>query len=266
MRFNISDIINLYKRYKRIKASSRWYKIINKISNIAATFLVIITIFYIALIYNPQVLFANVVSYNNYKVYYNQEISNNIVDVLKEADLKLSKSKYKDVQMGFNLFICDSHNLYHLLSLQEGSFGATSPISKNIFINVTDIKTNKVYSKASEYTRPLNEVIAHEVTHAQTITKEGIIKTKFDISNWKQEGYCEYIAGGATLDYNDGLKLLEENIVDAPGLEYFKYYISIKYLIEIKQLDIETVFETEINESDLEKEILQNLHLLKYSN
>ena len=188
------------------------------------------------------------------------------MDVLKEAELKLSKSNYKDVKMGFNLFICDSYNLYHLLSLDEGSFAATSPISKNIFINVTDIKTNKVYSKASEYTRPLNEVIAHEVTHAQTITKKGIIRTKFNISNWKQEGYCEYIAGGATLDYNDGIKLLEENAIDAPGFEYFNYYISIKYLIEIKKLDIETIFQMEIDESNLEKEILQNLHLLKSSN
>lgn len=266
MKFNILDIVNLYKKYQRIKANSKSYKVVNKTLNIITTLTSIIIIFYIALIYNPQVLFANVISYNNYKVYYNQEISNDIVNVIKEAESKLSKSKYKHVKMDFNVFMCDNYNLYHLLSLDKGSFGATSPISKNIFINVTDIKTNMVYSELSEYIRPLNEVIAHEVTHAQTITKEGIIKTKFDISNWKQEGYCEYIAGGATLDYNDGLKLLEENVVDAPGLEYFKYYISIKYLIEIKQLDIETVFEMEINESDLEKEVLQNLHLLKASN
>lgn len=259
----LTSIMDLYKKYNQIQSNNKIYKVLNRVLNIFTIVIVCVTAMYVCLTYNTQILFTNVVSHKNYKFYYNQQMSSNIVSVIEEVESKLSKSEFNNIKVDLNIFIFDKYNLYSFFSLEKSSFATTSPFSKNIFINVTDMKTNKVSSSASDFTRPLSEVLTHEITHVQIITKKGVIETKFAISNWKQEGYCEYVAGGSTIDYSDGIKLIEQRIIDAPGLEYFRYYIYIKYLIEIKRLNMDTIFQMQINENDLEEEIVKNIHLMK---
>lgn len=260
MKFKISQLTNLYNKYKEIEKKSRLYRVLSKLLSYA---LVTTFLLYLGLLSQTQILFANTISYKNYNVYFNQEIDTNIISILDEVELKGSKSKFNDMKMEFNIFIFDNFILYNLLALQRSSFGATTPFSKNIFINLSDVKNNKVYTDTSTFTRPMSEVITHEIIHAQTMVKKGIIATQLVFPTWKQEGYCEYIAEATALDYKVGISLFEQQVAKAPGLEYFKHYIKVKYLIEIKKLDIETIFEMQINEIELEKEILQNIELMK---
>ena len=69
---------------------------------------------------------------------------------------------------------------------------------------------------------------------------------------WKKEGYCEYIAGGSTLDYDTGVRLWKANPNDGTGYLYFKYYMLVKYLLETEKLTVEELFTRDIDLATLE--------------
>ena len=66
---------------------------------------------------------------------------------------------------------------------------------------------------------------------------------------WKKEGFCEYVAGGSTLDYETGVRMWQANPTDSTGYHYFKYYLMVKYLLEYEKLvTIEEFFNMDMSE------------------
>jgi hypothetical protein len=106
--------------------------------------------------------------------------------------------------------------------------------------------------------RSLSGVIAHEVTHLLVREKFGYLKN-LTLPAWKQEGYSEYVAGGTLLDYETGVRRWKENPTDDAGYRYFKYYMLVKYLIDVKKLSVEEVFTRDFDVQSLEREVLNSL-------
>ncbi len=76
---------------------------------------------------------------------------------------------------------------------------------------------------------------------------------------WKKEGYAEYVAGGSTLDYATGVQLWKANPSDGTGYQYFKYYLTVKYMLENEKLSVEDLFNRDIDNGQIETKVFEKL-------
>ena len=187
----------------------------------------------------------------------------NINVVLDKAEARLKSSSINDDNVKPRVFLTNSYRLYRGFSLNLGwnSFGkgyALLPTS-NVFINKSDLASDTVFrDTASNNTRSLSGVIAHEVTHLLIRNRYGYWRNVM-MPAWKKEGYAEYVAGGSTLSYEEGVKLWKGNPKDGTGYQYFKYYMLVKYLLEQEKISVDDLFNREFDVTALEGKVLKAL-------
>ena len=225
-------------------------------------FLLTAAAFVFLLVY-PQLLFAHEVSYKNFTVYSRQPLDQNVYAVLDKVEVALSASQLNNTDVKPKIFLTNSQTLYSLLSLYIGgnSFGKGFPLlpTSNVFINETDLSRDLVFRKAATLNqRSLSGVVSHEITHLHIRNKFGYVKN-VTMPAWKKEGYCEYIAGGSTLDYETGVKMWKANPKDGTGYLYFKYYLMVKHMLENEKLSVEEFFTRDIDAAALEAKVLAGL-------
>lgn len=253
----MKKFLDAYREYRAAKAKSKAYRIVRY------AFLLIAAAFVFLLVY-PQVLFAHEVRYKNFTVYSRQPLDQNIYTVLDKVEVQLSKSPINDTSVHPKIFLTNSQKLYSLLSLYIGqnSFGKGYPLlpTSNVFINETDISRDLVFRKApTGNQRSLSGVLAHEITHLHIRKKLGHVRN-VTLPTWKKEGFCEYVAGGSTLDYETGVKMWKANPADGTGYQYFKYYMMVKYLFEDeKPVTIDEFFNMDMSESLIAGRVFERL-------
>ena len=256
MRKALSSALTAYRQYRAAKARSKTYKALSYLAASA-------TLAYIFLLSFPQALFAYQTTHNNFKVYSREPLDRNIHAILDGVEAKLSASGINDKGLKPRIFISNSHGLYAFLSLYVGrsSFAKGFPVipTDNVFINRSDVAGDLVFRDAqSNRERSLSGVIAHEVAHLLVREKFGYLKN-LTLPTWKQEGYGEYVAGGTLLDYETGVRRWKENPTDDSDYRYFKYYMLVKYLLDVKKLSVEEVFTRDLDERSVEREVLSSL-------
>ena len=252
----MKNLLNAYRQYRAATAKSKAYR------TFRYAVLVIAAAFVFLLVY-PQVLFAHQVSYKNFTVYSRQPLDRNIYTVLDKVEAQLSASPINDTTVKPRIFLTNSQKLYSFLSLYIGwnSFGKGYPLlpTSNVFINETDVARDLVFRKAVTFNqRSLSGVLAHEITHLHIRKKFGYLQN-VTAPSWKKEGYCEYVAGGSTLDYETGTRMWKAKPNDGTGYQYFKYHLMVKYLLETEKSSVEDLFNRSIDRSQLEQKVLAAL-------
>lgn len=253
MKQAITSALNAYRQYRAAKAKSKIYKVFRY--SLSALFAA-----YFLTICFPQYLFAHEVAHKNFKVYSRETLDENIYKVLDDAETRLSKSSIYDDEISRRIFLTNSHSFYAFLSNKAfRSFANSVPLIDNILINKSDTANDLVYLNRPEHNkRSLSGVIAHEVTHLFIRKKLGNLGG-FRLPTWKNEGYCEYIAGDTTITFEEGVKLWKENPNDDSKYRYFKYTQMVKYLLETEKLTIEEVFARTFDEKELEAKVFKSL-------
>ena len=218
---------------------------------------------FVFLLVYPQVLFAHQVSYKNFTVYSREPLDQNVYAMLDKVEATLSASPINDTAVKQKIFLTNSQKLYSFLSLYIGanSFGKGFPLlpTNNVFINETDIARDLVFRKApTANQRSLSGVLSHEITHLHIRNRFGYVKN-VTIPAWKKEGFCEYVAGGSTLDHDTGVRMWKASPNDGTGYQYFKYYLMVKYLLETEKLSVEDLFTRDIDRAQLEAKVLATL-------
>src|SRR5262245_39202508 len=201
----VTSTLNAYRQYRAAKTKSKAYKVLRFfVTAIFATYL--LTICY------PQYLFAHEVTYKNFKVYSREPFDERIYKVLDDAEASLSKATIYDREISRRVFLTNSYCIYAFLSNKAlMSFANSVPFIDNILINKSDVGEDSVFLNRPEHNkRSLSGVIAHEVTHLFIRKKVGTFHACL-MPTWKNEGYCEYVAGDSTITYEEGVKLWKEN-------------------------------------------------------
>jgi hypothetical protein len=253
----VKKLLNAYREYRAAARKNKPYRIARY------TVLVIAAAFVFLLVY-PQVLFAHEVRYKNFTVYSRQPLDQDLYTVLDKVEKQLAASAINDTSVKPKIFLTNSQTLYSLLSLYIGqnSFGKGYPLlpTTNVFINETDVSRDLVFRKAATGNqRSLSGVLAHEITHLHIRKKVGYVKN-VTLPAWKKEGYCEYVAGGSTLDYETGVRMWKANPTDGTGYQYFKYHLIVKYLLEQEKLTIEDIFNRgDLDQKQVEAKVLSTL-------
>lgn len=252
----MKKFIDAYREYRAAKAKSKAYKIARY------AFFLIAAAFVFLLVY-PQVLFAHEVRYKNFTVYSRQPLDQSLYTVLDKVEAQLSASPINDANVEPKIFLTGSQKLYSLLSLYIGwnSFGKGYPLlpTNNVFINEADVSRDLVFRKAATGSqRSLSGVISHEITHLHIRNRFGYLRNVI-VPAWKKEGYAEYVAGGSTLDHETGVKLWKANPNNGTGYQYFKYYLTVKYLLETDKVSVEDLFNRDIDQEQLEAKTFSTL-------
>ena len=252
----MKTIRDRYRRYQALKANNRTYKIARVLAlSLAGA--------YILLLCFPQVLFAHEITYKSFTVYSRTPLDGNIYVVLDRAESRLAASPIYSGQVKPKLFLVNSSRSYAALSLYLGSnsFGkgyAALP-TENYFLNTHDLARDLVFRDApANNVRSLSGVIAHELTHLLIRNRYGYWRN-LAIPSWKKEGYAEYVAGGSTLSYDDGVKMWKARPHDATGYQYFKYYMLVKYLLEHEKVSVDDLFSSDFDTDALADIVFRRL-------
>jgi hypothetical protein len=208
-------------------------------------FLIVVSVISFLLYVLPYIIFSKVTEYKNIKVYSFDKLNDNIENVLKRTDLKLSGSEINNTELNHNIFICDSYKLYSFLAFINFGPGARhaagfASFGNNIYIAMTDVSKDLCFlSSDATRKRELSGLIAHEAIHNIILDKLGLIgylKLRF-IDTWKNDGYAEYIAFDKEIDFKKEINNLNEKWDDqSPKLMYLKYRLAVTYLMNKKNL------------------------------
>jgi hypothetical protein len=255
MKKSFNSAFGAYRKYRGFKKTNRAFKVFRY------TVSAIFTAYFLTLVF-PQYLFAYEVSHRNFKVYARQPIDENIARVLDSADERLRKSPLYDGETKEKIFISDGFGFYFFLStVKHKSFANTIPGVGNIRINKSDIAADTVFRDAdADNQRPLSGVIAHEVTHNLIRKRFGLVNSFTSLPNWKDEGYCEYVAGETTLSFAEGVRRWRENPNSDARYAYFKYHQMVKYLLEDEKISVEDLFQKDFDVKDLEAKVYAKIN------
>jgi len=246
----LSSTFSAYRKYQKFKKTNKTCKAVSY------SMMTILGVYCLLLIF-PQFLFAHEVSYKNFNVYSRQNLGENINKVLDSAEARLTKSPIYNKDLPENILIADTHGLYKFLTVKGDSFGSTIPVIGHSRLNKSDIENDLVLRDTPTLNkRSLSGVIAHETMHNQLREYFGLAKY-FKIPRWKDEGYCEYIAGETTLSFEEGVKLWKDNPNDSTKYDYFKYHQMVKYLLVEEKISVEELFNRDFDKKELEAKVFE---------
>lgn len=125
------------------------------------------------------------------------------------------------------------------------------PFINNVFINKTDLADDRVFvNREKNNSRSLSGVIAQEITHHFIRQRYGTLASMLQPS-WKNEGYCEYVAGDSTIPLDEGMRLWRENPSDDTGYRFTKYHAMVKYLLEKEGMSVDELFAQALDEKEI---------------
>jgi hypothetical protein len=215
---------------------------------------------YLVLLYFPQPLFAYSGQYGNLNIHAREPLPPEMEKVVASAQERLQRVPFYTTDKTRQIYLTGGFKMYTLLSHKAyRSFANSVPFINNIMINKTDVPADRVImNREKNNSRSLSGVIAHEVTHLFIRERYGSIAAAM-MPTWKNEGYCEYIAGDTTIPFEEGLRLWRENPNDDTGYRYIKYQAMIKYLLETEKISIDDLFTKTFDENEIAAQTFANL-------
>src|ERR1043166_1803229 len=228
-----------------------------KISSFGVT---ILAINYLLLLYFPQPLFAYSTDYGTFQVHSRQPIGSELAAVLDSAEARLKRSPLYDKSVKRHVYLTDGFGMYALLSHKAyKSFPNSVPLIDNIFVDKSDVPADRVFvNRAKNNSRSLSGVIAHEVTHLFIRRRYGTLAASI-MPVWKNEGYCEYIAGDSTISIEEGIRLWRENPADDTGYRYIKYHLMVKHMLEHENMSVDDLFTRSLDEKEIADQTFADL-------
>ena len=257
-----------------------------KIKKVLYSLLLTILVFVLCvatIILYPQPLFANKVEYQQFKVYSNEKIGNEIRSVLDSALSLVKKSELFDSTYKVDIFLS-----YHtfLNTIDDKVFGyeqAARAIDNNLVFKVAvDISKNLIYPTFHKSCKTgFSYAIAHEMIHCLQANKYGILKfNPFKHPEmWKLDGYPEYIARQKFSDTSYNLKKeiakyielkskqtdiwfpIENGDCDLPEV-YYKSRLMTEYLINVRHLSYDQILKDIHSEEEIYAEMIAWANIL----
>lgn len=189
---------------------------------------------WVLLLFFPQPLFAHSISVGRFFVYSDQPIPKSIETVISKANARLATSPYNSDADSFSIYIATSTWRRCVMNpLGWKPFGTSNLITGNTILNRSDVSADLCFNNMPAHNqRSLHSVIAHECTHQLLRRRLGLLAA-FRLPTWKNEGYCEYVAGDTSFDLHHGIEMLASGRDDSsPAFQYVKYYLAVRHILE----------------------------------
>ena len=223
-----------------------------RVYKITSTVITGLAIAYVVLLYFPQPLFAYSAKYGNLTIHSREPLQPEMESVVAKANERLARVPFYSAEKTRQIYLTGGPKMYALLSHKAyRSFANSVPFINNIMINKTDVPADRVImNREFNNSRSLSGVIAHEVTHLAIRKRYGTVAAAM-MPTWKNEGYCEYIAGDTTIPIEEGIRRWRENPNDDTNYRYIKYQLMVRYLLEKQQITVDELFTQAFDERDV---------------
>jgi hypothetical protein len=210
----------------------------------------------------PKPMFDYRSSYQNYRVWSDQPIPDEIIQVLDDVTRRLRTSSLHDRDTPVEIFFCNEPwRLWfygrHFSTRMGGA--ADVWLTRQVFIRASDIAANRIQSPgrgpiADAAQRPLSYFIAHEITHSDVSRHFGrTVMLRYP--EWLLEGYADYVGKGGDFDFEDNRALFAAGAGaldrDRSGL-YREYHLKVAYLLDKKGWTLQQVFANPPAEQELD--------------
>lgn len=246
-------------------------KTLKKVILSCFSILLLTCLVWIVLLLNPTLLYANLSNFNQFTVFHNEELDEEIKHIIIDALAIIKQSDIYDKKLNIQLCLNDD-KLYPKLYPFAGAT-AYAFLNKTVIYDCKPkFKLNRAEYNWERYNYELRNfdltwLLAHEFTHnlQNHFDLNYVIKTTLGKINWKLEGHAEYISREFKNDGKllDKIEIYETEIAKknndsatyilADGTHqmysYYKYALVVQYLFEVKKLNYKQLLE---HQSDLE--------------
>lgn len=227
--------------------------------------LIVIFCCFVALMLNPQVLYANATHYRQVTIYSQKKLDQTIYKVLDHALLLAQQSELYDRNFSLDVFLNDGSSFVKIVKFIYGDAYGWG-YHNNVILNGS-IDTALNFIHLNGYKRQLSRTISHELIHCFQYNKYGLFGSRplKDVPIWKWEGYPEYISNKSALK-NERTLLIEnikrlmeyelENSLEWVEIEVdegksylgnnFRNWLMVKYLIDIKGIRLNELMKDKI--------------------
>lgn len=224
--------------------------------------LLVLALAYVLAASFPKPMFGYRVDYQNYRVWSDQPIPDEISHVLDDVTRRLRTSTVHDRSTPVEIFFCNEPwrlgFFGRSFSTQMGG-AADTWLTRQVFIRASDIASNRIHTPtgrplADAAQRPLSYYIAHEITHSDTSRRFGrTIMLRYP--QWLVEGYADYVGKGGDFDFEENRALFAAGAAaldhDRSGL-YREFHLKVAYLLDKKGWTLEQVFANPPDEKELD--------------
>jgi hypothetical protein len=222
--------------------------------------------FYLVLLCHPGFFFRHTFSYGGITLYSDEPIPSHAAEqVLKGAEQRLARSPLFRTRSGagIRVYICNRRWRFILFANQKYHVGGLTypPLSNNIFLRAVDFDADRLIGPSGTAVpgeRTLTYFIAHEIMHTLIADELGALAYS-RLPAWKDEGYSDHVAKGASFHFEHALGLLRsgDREIDPrrSGL-YLRYNLLVAYLLEQKRISVHEMLNQEFEPVNLEAEML----------
>ena len=202
----------------------------------------------LVIILNPILTYANKTTHNSYTIFHNKPLDPTLTIKLDQATDLLKASEFYNPKLQLDICLNDGSKYPKLIQALRGQAFAWGFYNKVVLQGTANFKDN--YIELNGYKWNLTQLLAHEMTHCLQFDKLGLWKSKpiANISNWKWEGYAEYvsrqnveqkdlsknIARLIATDKSNWEITFTDNTI-APR-EYYESWILLQYCLDIKKM------------------------------
>jgi hypothetical protein len=183
--------------------------------------------------------------------------------VLRESERRLARSPFYEPSVKRRVYVCNRSWRFLLFANIRYRVGGLTypPLSNNIFLRAADFDENRLTSPSGikvPGVRSLSYFIAHEIAHTLIADRMGSLGY-LRLADWKNEGYCDYVAKGGSFSFDDELRKLragDPELDPARSGLYLRYHLLVAYLLERKGVSPQELFEKDFDSSTIERELL----------
>jgi len=224
--------------------------------------LLALLILYVAAASFPKPLFAHRLSYENYRVWSDRPIPEEMTAVLDDVTRRLRTSSLHDRALPVEIFLCnESWRLWLYGRSFHAQMGGAADVwlTRQVFIRESDIRANRILAPngrplADAARRPLSYFIAHEITHVDISRSFGrTIMLRYP--QWLLEGYPDYVAKGGDFDFEENRARFAAGAIELDharsGL-YNEFHLKVAHMLDKQGRTPQQVFAHTPDERALE--------------
>lgn len=222
--------------------------------------LTVLLLLYAGLHVFPQVFFAHSVTTDGITIYSRTPLPPAAAECAKRAAALTHQSELAVPGRRERVFVCNAQWLFRLFKPTAGCFAFSVPLTNHVFIADGDFTADTARWPAREFnTRSLSSVIAHEITHGLIRNRLGLVRGVL-LTNWVNEGYCDYVARESSFPEAEGRRLFASGDEHpSRSYSYFKAREMVRYLAENRGLSFEQIVARARESASVEAEARQAL-------
>jgi hypothetical protein len=225
---------------------------------------------YLVLLCHPGFFFRHTFSQRGITLYSDEPIPSRAAEqVLKGTEQRLARSPLFRTRSGggIRVYICNRKWRFIFFANYKYQVGGLTypPLSNNIFLRAVDFDADRLIGPSGTPVpgeRTLTYFITHEIMHTLIADELGAL-TYWRLPDWKDEGYSDLVAKGASFHFDHALEQLRSRDREMDprrsGL-YLRYNLLVAYLFDRKKLSIHEMLNQEFDPVSLEAEMLDGKH------